>query len=279
MLSQLLISQAILLSCVLLGWFVGHRIHKAADKRFKDGDLAGGELGRLSDTLSFVGGAVGILLGLLLSFSVAQFDQTKSNVQLMAQNGVELFTSSESFNDEQRFEIRRDTICTLESARTSDWQAIGDGVMGGSLETTVWLMELNRDVGRLDISTTQQEQSYPIMIESVTELTSAREMLVMGSTITIPYVVWIVIFFSSFVMSALLAMHLADRRSMALISASMSWGMLAVILAALTILDSPLSPVLGTPTIQPSSITNSLMLLEASFPDPALWASCPTSPN
>jgi hypothetical protein len=275
LLTQLLISQSILMGCVLLGWFVGHRIHKFADKRFDEGDLAGGELGRLTDTLSFVGGAVGILLGLLLSFSVAQFDETKNNIQTMGQKSIEVFTSAESFDEKEQFEIRRDLVCMLRSASTADWEAIGENVVGGSQETSNWLLKLNVDVNQLPLNTVQQEQAFAGVLESTTELTAARESLVMGSTEMIPTVVWIVIFFSSFMMTALLAMHLADRRTMALISAGISWGMLAVILLALTVLDAPLAPVLGTPTIQPVPLTNALDILQQSFTNPLLWEECP----
>jgi hypothetical protein len=62
---------------------------------------------------------------------------------------------------------------------------------------------------------------------------------------------------------------------MALISAGISWGMLAVILLALTVLDAPLAPVLGTPTIQPVPLTNALEILQQSFTNPLLWEECP----
>lgn len=278
MFAQILITQAILLSCVLLGWYFGRLMHKFADKRFADGNLEGGELGRLTDTLAFVGGAVGILLGLLLSFAVADFDDTKSSIQTMARSSLSVLTASEALGPEQRLEIRRDVVCTLQSSVNSDWEAIGNGVHGGSPNTSAWLMKLHRDISKADLDTVQQQQNFPVLVNAATELTSAREEIVMGNMVLIPSVVWLVIYFSSFVMSALLAMHLADRKLLARISAAMSWGMLAVILLALTVLDAPLAPVFGAPTLEPAAITQTLELLKQSFPSPALWVACPASP-
>ena len=278
MIAQSLITQAILLGCVLLGWFVGRRIHKFADNRFTEGSLQGHELGRLTDTLAFVGGAVGILLGLLLSFGVGQFDDTKASIQSVARSSVGVFTASESLEESQRFEIRRDTVCVLRSISTSDWASIGEGIHGGSDETQAWLLKLNQASSKVSLDTNQQQASYPGLLTNISDLTDAREELVMGNTAMIPQVVWLVIFFASFIMSALLAMHLADRKWLARISAAMAWGMLAVILLALSILDSPLAPVFGTPTIEPTAITEALDTIEASFPSSALLAQCPDIP-
>ncbi|MEG0161264.1 MAG: hypothetical protein RR714_03025 [Aurantimicrobium sp.] len=275
--TQVLITQGILLGCVLLGWFAGGLIHKFADKRFTEGDLKGHELGRLSDTLAFVGGAVGIMLGLLLSFAVADFDATKGSIQSMGRTSLTIFSATESLAEEQRVEIRRDVACALRSSVNNDWEAIGNGDRGGSPITTEWLLKLNSDVAHADLSTIQQQQNFPILASSVAELTSAREELVMGNSALIPFVVWLVIYFSAFVMTALLAMHLADRKLLARISAAMSWGMLAVILFALTVLDAPLAPVLGTPTLEPLPLQETLQVLEESFPHSTIWADCPPS--
>jgi hypothetical protein len=274
-LQQILITQGILLACVLLGWYFGRLVHKFADKRFSEGDLAGKELGRLSDTLTFVGGAVGILLGLLLSFSVADFSDTKASIQEMGSNSLSVFSGAESLDQAQKFEIRRDVICTLRTSISDDWAAIGNNERGGSAVTTHWLLELNKDVSQASLVTNEQQQNFPNVLAGVTGLTNARESLVMGNSALIPFVVWLVIYFSAFVMSALLAMHLADRKLLARISAGMSWGMLAVILFALAVLDAPLAPVFGTPTLEPLPIQETLDVLQESFPDSALWAECP----
>lgn len=277
MVAQLFLTQGILLACVLLGWFSGRLIHKFVDNRFTEGKLQGRELGRLTDTLAFVGGAVGILLGLLLSFGVGEFDDTKASIQTVSRSSVSVFAASESLQEQERFNIRRDTVCTLRSIATDDWDAIGSETPGGSEQTTSVLMQLNADVSRATLSTPQQQQSFPGLVNAVTDLTSAREELVMGNSAMIPHVVWLVIYFSSFVMAALLAMHLADRKLLAAISAAMAWGMLAVSLIALTVLDSPLAPVFGSPTIEPTAINQALETLQASFPEPGLWAECPSS--
>lgn len=275
MLAQILITQSILLGCVLLGWYVGRMIHKFADKRFGEEDLAGKELGRLTDTLAFVGGAVGILLGLLLSFAVADFDDTKTSIQTMGRSSVTIFSAAESLEPEQRQEVRRDVICTLRSAVADDWSAIGNSERGGSSITTGWVLKLNADVSTVSLNTVQQQLNFPALLQGTTDLTTAREELVMGNSALIPFVVWLVIYFSSFIMTALLAMHLADRKIMARISAGMAWGILAVILFALTVLDAPLAPVMGTPSLEPAPIVETLDVLQESFPDHALWAECP----
>ncbi len=275
MLNQILITQSILLGCVLLGWYFGRFVHKYADKRFDEGDLAGKELGRLSDTLTFVGGAVGILLGLLLSFAVADFSDTKTSIQNMGSNSLSVFSGAEALDQSERFEIRRDVICTLRTSITDDWAAIGSSQRGGSEVTTHWLLKLNKDVSQSSLVTNEQQQNFPNLLAGTTGLTNAREELVMGNSALIPFVVWLVIYFSAFVMSALLAMHLADRKILARISAAMSWGMLAVILFALAVLDAPLAPVFGTPTLEPTPIQETLDVLQSSFPEEALWAECP----
>ncbi len=275
MLTQILITQGILLVCVLLGWYAGRSIHKFADKRFGEEDLAGRELGRLTDTLAFVGGAVGILLGLLLSFAVADFDDTKTSIQTMGRSSLTVFSAAESLEAEQRLEVRRDVICSLRSVISDDWSAIGNNERGGSPITTGWILKLNSDVSTVSLNTIQQQLNFPALLDGTTDLTTAREELVMGNSALIPFVVWLVIYFSSFIMTALLAMHLADRKVMARISAGMAWGILAVILFALTVLDAPLAPVFGTPSLEPAPIVETLDVLQESFPEKALWVECP----
>ena len=54
-------------------------------------------------------------------------------------------------------------------------------------------------------------------------------------------------------------------------------ALLAVILGALTVLDSPLTPVFGTASIEATPIEHTLVILQETYPDPALWADCPTA--
>lgn len=271
----ILIGSVLLLIVVMgLGWVGGTLIHRAIEKRTKSDAEEEKQLERMTDTIAFVSGAVGILLGLLLSISVGEFQDTQNNIKQLGTDALATFSASESFDEADREDIQRDVVCGLRSFINHDWKLTGDAQADGSQQTTLWMMKLHDDVANLPIDTTQQSESYSVLVDKALDLANSRHLILSSSMATIPMVIWIVIYFSAFVLSLLLTLHLADRKILAWVSLSVSFGTLAVVIVALTALDYPLQNLgVGTPT-STQVLTNELESLEWQYPGNT-WTECP----
>lgn len=104
----------------------------------------------ITDSLAFVGGAYGILLGLLLVFAVGHFVDTRQAAREEAISAVALFNSVEPYPAEQRDRVRHDLICLMRSSATDDWAAsTASDFSPGSENTNAYAVAVQRQLEAL----------------------------------------------------------------------------------------------------------------------------------
>ncbi len=272
--SPVLVTQLVLLAVAAGGWIVGKFLHRAFVRRTSDGEHYAATLPRMSDTIAFISGAVGILLGLLLSFSVTNFQDAQASVKQFGTSVSAAYRTTESFAEPGRTIVRQDLYCAVDSFVTNDWT---DGVqpsVEGNTQTSLWMTKLNIDINQLDPQTNTQVQAYPLLVQNTLDMSQWRQMILLTSMETIPGVIWVVIYVSVFLLTVLLALHLADRRGLGRLSFGVAYVALAVIIFALSVLDYPLHNFGTGPAVSPQSLVDMLQADNFDLAD-ELSAECP----
>ena len=261
--------QAALFVCVLLGGLVGWRIQRRLNRNEKrEEDRHRGQLG---DAVGFVGGAFGIILGLLLVFAVQHFTDAQEASRQEAVRISALFQTAGAWEPAQSHTLRRDLICATRSLHTDDRMAADHLDLGGSQVTSAWLGRVRADSRALPINGVSQSNSHFYVVENVSALDQARQLRLLLAPPNIPLIIWFVIYTLTFVFVALMVLQIGALRRLTYISIAATWIVLAVTLATMSQLDAPLSGSYGT--VEPIALTSTLNLLQESFPSED-WSPC-----
>lgn len=261
----------------LLGWFLHRRVSRAAAADGMEADATGSAAASdddssLGDALAFVGGALGILLGLLLIFGVDHFTAAREATRQEAVAATALFNAVGPFESAQAAEVRRDLVCFMRSATTDDWAAAEAFDYTGSEDTNAWADRLHASAENLSLKTDAQGSAHYFVLDNLTNLGKERQLRLLLAQPEIPPVIWLVINLSAFVFVGLLAFHMPKRRWIGVIAILASTIVLAVIVATLTSLDRPFEG--RTASLTPVAMDAALKRMQDAHPD-VDWSPCP----
>lgn len=270
----ILITQALLLVMMSSGWFIGRRIHKIALHRKGATHIEKHDQDMIKDAIAFVSGAIGVMLGLLLSLSVSQFQDTQNRIDQLGTDSIAIFNATNNFSAEDANSIRHDVVCTLRTFVYQDWQAPEESQADGIKQTALWELQLNQDVRNLPLDTPKQQNAYSIIVDQSMDIADQLDNILASSTNTIPAVIWVVIYFAAFVLSALLAINSSDKKVLARVLFGVTYGTQAVILLALTVLDFPLQNFGFGSAVTVDALQATYDSLEWQYPGQE-WQDCP----
>lgn len=251
---------------------MGKYLYRLIRDKSQSEDTRGDQLSRLSETVGFVGGAVGILLGLLLVFAVQHYTDAQAGIREEAVKNARLFYALGPFDLEERTESRQSLICYMESVVSDDWNATAAEDITGAENTTAWSKELRTRLDNLNVESDKLTTAFQVLDEQSLGVAEMRQYRLLISQPQIPIIVWIVIYLSSFVLAALLSLHLADRKYLGRISITGVYIILGVVVTSLGVLDEPFDSAIGG--MQPYAMKSTINSLIDSYPeaDPGL---CP----
>lgn len=259
----------LVLACVGAGWAVGVLLYdRLLAKHSREGDSDAG----LTDALAFVGGAFGIILGLLLVFAVQHFADAREASRQEASSAVALFNGANPFVQDERSLLRRDVLCYMRSVAVDDWEAARQADLTGAENTNAWAGQIQLAVEDLTINNDAQSQFYYFVTERTLALDAERALRLQYAMPEIPLAIWLVILVCTFSFITLLTVHLGPRRRLRMITVSVSTLVLLAIVMSLSSLDEPYTGT--TATVTPVAMESALLTLEDSFPDEK-WGPCP----
>lgn len=251
---------------ILVGWGVRRWFTHGAEDSVREVD-------RISESLAFVGGALGIIVGLLLVFAVQHFEDSKSVAREEAGNAVTLYHAVGPYPSAQRTALRHDVACLMRSSASDDWELVSVGDLTGSENTFAWAHRVQLEVEALPQATDTQASNHYFVTEASLNLARLRQQRLLLGEPEIPPIVWVVIFTGTFAFVAMLEFHLASRRSLRVVAIGGVAIVLAVTVFALYELDRPYVGWSGS-SLQPVALTTSLRQLESGFPAEN-WSPCP----
>lgn len=260
----------LVLACVGAGWVVGLVVFdRLLAKQVGDGDSDAG----LTDALAFVGGAFGIILGLLLVFAVQHFADAREASRQEAASAVALFNAANPYAQDERAELRRNILCYMRSVTVDDWEAARLADVTGAENTNAWAGRVQSAVEELELNTDAQSEFYYFVTDRTLALDSERAVRLQLALPEIPLAIWLVIFVCTFSFITLLTVHLGPRRRLRMVTVGVSTLVLLAIVMSLASLDEPYTGT--TATVTPVAMQSALVTVEDSFPGED-WSDCPS---
>lgn len=229
----------------------------------------------MGDALGFIGGALGILLGLLLVFAVEHFAHARDIARQEALHASALYDAFGVFPADEAAEGRRTIFCTIESLRTDDWQAAIAGDATGSTATSAWLGSLQHQIATLDQGSDGQMSIHYFVNENYLDLSKGRQERLLLALPEIPATIWWVLAVSTMIFIALLALHMGPMRRVTLVSVAAAGVMLAVAGGALAHLDYPFRGRLGV--LSPLALESAVVTIQEKYPS-GDFSPCPATP-
>lgn len=270
----IVITQVLLFAVMSGGWLLGKRIHTLALRRKGKDQMDDHDISRLKEAIAFVSGAVGVMLGLLLSLSVSQYHETQTRIDELGTDSIAIFSATNNFDTEEATLVRQDVVCTLRSFVAQDWRSTGEPEQGSKDQTSLWTLQLNNDVRDLAIGDDKQHHAYVTIMDKTADLANQIDKIQASSVNSIPLVIWAVIFFAAFVLCALLAITAGNRKVLSRLLFGVTYGTQAVILLALTVLDFPLQNLGFGSALTPDALKTTYASLEWQYPGQE-WSQCP----
>ena len=253
--------------CIALGWIVGVVAHR----RFLGGDDSDTSSG-LTDAVAFIGGAFGIILGLLLVFAVQHFADTREKAREEAASSVELFNAVSPFREAEKRDIRRSLICYMRAVVEDDWEASRRADLTGSQTVSVWAERIQRGVDATSLDNETRKSAHYFLMERAIELDGERMLRLQLALPEIPPAIWLVIFVCTFAFITLMTVHLGSRRHLRVVTNTAAGIVLVAIVATLASLDEPYTG--SSATVSPIAMESSLILLQDAYPGED-WSPCP----
>ncbi len=261
----LLVQFVVLVVGAAVGWIARLKLMRA-----EDGEKQADHLG---ESLAFVGGALGILLGLLLVFAVGHFNAAQQSARDEVGAMTVVFNAVDPFAAPERDAVRRDLICYGRSVMTDDWPDLRKSYLRGADETHAWADRLQRTVDNLTLSTSAQTTTHQFAVEHQLLIDRARQSRLQLGMPEIPPMIWLVIFVSSFAFVALLEFRLTARSPIRIMAGGAVILVVMVSTATLYELDRPYAGWSGS-ALQPTVMQATLEQLQDAFPA-ADWSPCP----
>lgn len=227
--------------------------------------------GILTDALAYVSGVLGIMLGLLLFFSVQIYEDVSNSARDEAVALADLYESADFFPAESVAALRHDTVCLMRSVATDSWTSAESGDLTGDENTAAWAAQVREGIAGLPAAGHTQEEAQTQMMQAFRDAQNARQKRILSSTFTLPTIVWVVIDLGVMVFAALMIVSLPGRRrtAMVLIGACLVFTMSVV--AALSMFATPFTHV-GV-SVRPDDIEGALLRLQDIYPDQD-WSPC-----
>jgi hypothetical protein len=142
--------------------------------------------GFLTDALAYVSGVLGIMLGLMLFFSVQVYEEVRQSARDEAVALADVYENAEFFPAAAADTMRRDTICLMRSVATDSWVSAASGDLTGDENTAAWAARVRASIGDLPTRTNTQHEAQAQMMAAFQEAQNACQKRILSSMVSLP---------------------------------------------------------------------------------------------
>ncbi len=253
-----------------LGISAGILLRRHLQNREPASEDQGGS-GMFTDALAYVSGVLGIMLGLMLFFSVQVYEEVRQSARDEAVALADVFENADFFPAAAADDVRRATICLMRSVATDSWSSAESGDLTGDENTAAWAAMVRTNLADLPTGTPTRQEAQAQMMTAFQEAQNARQQRILSSVFNLPLIVWIVIDLGVLVFAALMMISLPDRPHTALVLIGACLVFTMGVVGALSMFATPCTH-LGV-SVKPGDIEGALLRLEdtSTFTD---WSPC-----
>ncbi len=223
-------------------------------------------------TLGFIAGAFGLLLSLLLFFSIGHYSQAKSAAQQEASTNLALFSSATGLPAGTIAKVQHDALCVMRSTITDEWPAMADGDLDGTPRTQAFISRLYDQVTSIPLDDARTSAQYGRIYTLLVQRGQDRATRLYQGQPQIPIAIWVVVWVLAFMVVVLAGLQEKLRGRGAWIGMGAAMVVtITVALVAVAALDNPYGPLTD---VGPSSMQQAVAVLDASQHDPGVNAPC-----
>jgi NADH:ubiquinone oxidoreductase subunit 6 (subunit J) len=243
--------------------------------RNRNGELSEDDLPDYSVVLGFVASAYGLLLGLLVVFSVGHHSDARHQAEGEAASLVSLNDTLAVYPREVRVGVRHDLVCYMRSIVADDWPSMERGNSTEAPRTLAFGDRIRADTRRLRAANDRQSSAYGRAATQITDATQARQQLLFFTKPSVPTALWVVVYVGAFLLVFLIAIHYTDHPRGRILALGCVTVLVTVVVSVLAVLDRPFG--VGA-RVQPDEMRQALTLLSVGA-DPPVLRPCPALPQ
>lgn len=223
--------------------------------------------------VGFVGSAMGLLLSLVLFFSLGHRSAAQSAAQAEATSYTTLFSSMAPLPGRISDAPQHAAVCVMRSIVDDEWPAMQGGDLSGAPATREAIGALYAAIEALPRTSPAVEPWFPTIWSSMIERAGARDARLAQGETQLPLAIWITIYIGVFLVVVLVGLGERMSGRIAWIGVGAALVITVTILVgAAAVLDQPYGPVAP---IEPNAMQNSLSVVQANQPpDSPVIAPC-----
>jgi hypothetical protein len=223
-------------------------------------------------SLTFVGAAYGLLLGLLVVFAVGHYTDVRHEAQAEASTLVALQDTVRVFPPETSDRVRHDVVCYMRSIVRDEWPSMERGKDTPARRTLEFGDRVRADVRNLPSGDPMQGSASGRANSLITDASESRQRLLFFTEPRIPAALWIVIYVGAFLVILLLVGHYATRPAGRIAALGSVAVLMTVVASVLATLDQPFG--VGA-RVEPDEMRQAVDLVLTDEENPAILRPCP----
>jgi hypothetical protein len=222
-------------------------------------------------SLTFVGAAYGLLLGLLVVFAVGHYTDVRHESQAEASTLVALQDTVRVYPPETSDRVRHDVVCYMRSIVHDEWPSMERGNDTAVRRTLRFGDRVRADVRDLPIDDQKEGSAYGRANSLITDASQSRQRLLFFTEPRIPAALWVVIYVGAFLVILLLVGHYATRPAGRVAALGSVAVLMTVVISVLAMLDQPFG--FGA-RVQPDEMRQAVDLVLTDEKNPAILRPC-----
>jgi hypothetical protein len=220
---------------------------------FNDGDRAAGVFGVLATGFA-------VLLGFVVFLSFTSYDAARAGAEAEARTVAQQVETAQLLPPEVAPILTEELVCYARSVAGVQWRRMEAGTLGEELNP--WGVKLFRTLAGVDPQTPTQQAAYSKWLDQTSDREEARSDRVHGAIGVIPTPLWLVLFFTSFVIFVYM-LFFADSGEGPVVQGLLMGTVVSVIVAMLLLLqflDNPFHD--GVGGLHPDAMKRTLLILD-----------------
>ena len=213
---------------------------------------------------AFIGGAIGLLLSLVIFFALGHRTEAQSAAQAEATAFTTLFSSMAPLPGAFSDPPQHAAVCAMRSIIDDEWPTMADGAVGGSPTTQRAISRLYAAIERIPRDDPAVAPYIDTVWGSMLERAAARDARLAQGTPQVPLAIWLIMWIGAFIVVVLVGLEekLTGRGAWIGVSAALVVTF-TMLVAATAVLDRPYGSVAG---VEPNALRNSLAVVVANQP-------------
>lgn len=222
-------------------------------------------------SLTFVGAAYGLLLGLLVAFAVGHYSDVRHESQAESSSLVALYDTVGVYPHETRDPVRHNLVCYMRSIVQDDWPSMERGNQLEARRTLALCDRVRADVRNLPVDDPRQGSASGRAATLITDAGQSRQRLLFFTQPEIPTALWVVIYVGAFLVFLLVVVHYATRPAGRIVALGSVAVLMTVVVGVLATLDQPFG--IGA-RVHPAQMRQAVDLVLADGKNPAILGPC-----